>query len=79
MEELMSVLSEKDQKDVYPEILDEHYREASVYGEMFPRDFFLHYIWNPRIDDEILTKWRRSILGYFSQEQQDQFQAANLS
>lgn len=75
MEELMSVLSEKDQKDVYPEILDEHYREASVYGEMFPRDFFLHYIWNPRIDDEILTKWRRSILGYFSQEQQDQFRS----
>ncbi len=75
MEELMSVLSEKDQKDVYPEILDEHYREASVYGEMFPRDFFLQYIWNPRIDDEILTKWRRSILGYFSQEQQDQFRS----
>jgi hypothetical protein len=71
--EYMSVLPEKDRQDANPEVLMEHYEESLVYENQYPREIFLSYIWNPRVEFEILTRWRRSISGYFSQEQKDRF------
>lgn len=71
--EYMAVLSEKDRQDADPEILTEHYAEALVYENTYPRDIFLSYIWNPRVESEVLSKWRRSILEYFTPHQKEMF------
>lgn len=71
--EYMAVLSEKDRQDANPEILMEHYEESLVYEEQYPREIFLPYIWNPRIETEVLTKWRRTITEYFSPQQKELF------
>lgn len=71
--EYMAVLSEKDRQDANPEVLMEHYEEALVYETQYPREIFLPYIWNPRIETEVLTKWRRVILEYFSPQQKELF------
>lgn len=72
-ERYMSVLSDKDRADAAPEVLKEHYEEALIYENQYPEDIFLSYVWNPRVADEVLTKWRRCILEYFCQEQQKRF------
>lgn len=71
--EYMAVLSEKDRQDADPEVLTEHYEESRVYEGQYPAEIFLKYIWNPRIEFEVLTKWRRSILEYFSSDQKELF------
>lgn len=75
-EEYMSVLSEKDREDADPEILREHYEESLRYEKDFPREIFLSCVWNPRAADEVLSKWRRFILEYFSEEQKAEFRQA---
>lgn len=75
VEPMMAVLSEKDRRDAFPEVLEGHYQEASVYKEFNEEDMYISYIWNPRVENEVLTKWRKKILGYFEKEQRDAFQA----
>lgn len=75
VEPMMAVLSEKDRRDAFPEVLEGHYQEASVYREFNPEDIYIPYVWNPRVENEVLTKWRKKILGYFEKEQRDQFVA----
>lgn len=72
-EKYMSVLSEKDRQDADSDVLMEHYEESEVYKNQYPEEIFLHYVWNPRIEFEVLTKWRRTILEYFSAEQKKAF------
>lgn len=69
----VAVLSEKDRQDADPEILMEHYEEAMVYEQQYPEDIFLPYLWNPRVELEVLTKWRRKISGYFTLQQKELF------
>ena len=71
--EYMAVLSEKDRQDADPEILKEHYEESRIYENQYPREIFLSYVWNPRVSFEILSKWRRAILEYFEEAQQERF------
>lgn len=73
-EEYMSVLSDKDRTDADPEVLKEHYEESLPYAEDYSREIFLSYVWNPRVADEVLSKWRRCILEYFDSEQKKKFQ-----
>ncbi|MDO4308510.1 MAG: transglutaminase-like domain-containing protein [Eubacteriales bacterium] len=72
-EEYMSVLSEKDRTDADPEVLQEHYEESLIYAGDYSREIFLSYVWNPRVADEVLTKWRHCILEYFSSEKKEEF------
>ncbi len=74
----MAVLSEKDRQDADPEILMEHYREAVLYERQYPEDIFLSFLWNPRVEHEILTKWRRKILDYFTVRQKELFRNAPM-
>ena len=75
VEPMMAVLSEKDRRDAFPEVLEGHYQEASVYREFNPDEIYIPYVWNPRVENEVLTKWRKKILGYFDKEQRDAFEA----
>lgn len=72
-EKYMSVLSMKDRTDADPEVLKEHYEESLIYKEKYPEEIFFPYIWNPRVADEVLTKWRCSILEAFSDRQKGEF------
>lgn len=69
----MAVLSEKDRQDANPEILMEHYEETLIYERQYPKEIFLHYLWNPRVEHEVLTKWRRKISDYFTSQQKELF------
>lgn len=71
--EWMSVLSEKDRRDADPEVLKEHYEESLPYASVWPKDIFLSYVWNPRVWDEVLTKWRKAIRGFFREEEAEAF------
>ena len=50
--------------------LDEvaYVRFASVYREFNPDEIYIPYVWNPRVENEVLTKWRKKILGYFDKK-----------
>lgn len=71
--EYMAVLSEKDRQDANPDVLMEHYEESLVYEQDYPREVFLPYVWNPRVENEVLTKWRRSIQAHFTKQQKELF------
>ncbi|MDD5802920.1 MAG: transglutaminase domain-containing protein [Clostridia bacterium] len=75
VEPMMAVLSEKDRRDAFPEVLEGHYQEASVYREFNPDEIYIPYVWNPRVENEVLTKWRKKILGCFDKKQRDAFEA----
>ena len=75
VEPMMAVLSEKDRRDAFPEVLEGHYQEASVYREFNPDEIYIPYVWNPRVENEVLTRWRKKILGYFDKGQRDAFEA----
>lgn len=75
VEPMMAVLSEKDRRDAFPEVLEGHYQEASVYREFNPEEIYIPYVWNPRVENEVLSKWRKKILGYFEKDQREAFAA----
>lgn len=50
VEPMMAVLSEKDRRDAFPEVLEGHYQEASVYREFNPDEIYIPYVWNPRVE-----------------------------
>lgn len=70
---LMEVLTEKDQTDCMQEVLEEHLKYALPYQEELDREIFVSYVLNPRVDDEILRKYREAVLSAFTQEEQDAF------
>ena len=75
VEPMMAILSEKDRRDAFPEVLEGHYQEASVYREFNPDEIYIPYVWNPRVENEVLTKWRKKILGYFDQKLRNSFES----
>ena len=40
-----------------------------------PDEIYIPYVWNPRVENEVLTRWRKKILGYFDKGQRDAFEA----
>lgn len=72
---MMEILSEKDRRDAFPEVLEGHYQESSVYREFNPEEIYIPYVWNPRVENEVLTKWRKKILGYFDEKQKNAFES----
>lgn len=71
--ELLFVLTKKDYRDLKSDVLEEHLRESKAYAEHVPHDIFVRYILNPRVHMEPLTKYRESILGYFTEDQKQAF------
>lgn len=70
---LVDVLSLKDKRDCKAEVLEEHFQEALPYKNMYPEEIFVPYILNPRIGNEPMTKYRKFIRGFFSDEQKKNF------
>lgn len=64
---LVSCLSEKDLTDCKAEVLEEHLKEASRYDGMYPDTVFVSALLNPRIGDEVMTAYRRSLCMAFDE------------
>lgn len=75
---MMNTLSEKDQTDCICEVLEEHLEYAMPYKEHYERELFVDCILNPRVHNEILSKYRKVILDTFSEEEQKEFRANPL-
>lgn len=66
---LLEVLTEKDRTDCCSEVLEEHLQFATPYHGMMKKDTFVSYVLNPRVDDEVLQKYRKVIKKLFSREE----------
>ncbi|MGL6198513.1 MAG: transglutaminase-like domain-containing protein [Lachnospiraceae bacterium] len=66
-QEMLAVLTEKDQTDLKYDVLEEHLKHSVIYAEKLPTEIFVPYILNPRIDNEILRKYREEINGMLSE------------
>ncbi|MDY3920155.1 MAG: transglutaminase domain-containing protein [Candidatus Limivivens sp.] len=67
---LLEALSEKDQLDLKAEVLEEHLQEALPYAKDFPEEIFVPYVLSPRIWDEVLMPWRKTIREAFSSREE---------
>lgn len=75
----LSVLTEKDYRDIRAELLEEHYRygqevreftyQEYLEGELHPGELFLRYVWNPRIGYEEITSYRSFLDDVLTKEQ----------
>ena len=68
-EDLLNILTEKDRTDCLSDVLEEHLDLATPYHGMMNRDTFVSYVLNPRVDDEVLQKYRREIKNKFSRDE----------
>ena len=66
---LLEVLTEKDRTDCTSSVLEEHLQYANAYAETMDMDIFVPYVLNPRVDDEVLQKYRKAILEQLSEEE----------
>ncbi len=66
---LLDVLTEKDRTDCHSDVLEEHLELATPYHGMTKKDTFVSYVLNPRVDDEVLQKYRREIKRRFTKEE----------
>ena len=71
-EDLLNVLTEKDRTDCLSDVLEEHLDLAIPYHGMMNRDTFVSYVLNPRVDDEVLQKYRREIKNKFSRDEKQE-------
>lgn len=72
-EELLNVLTEKDRTDCRAEVLEEHLAFAMPYEEELEHSVFVNYVLNPRVDDEVLMKYRAAVEGAFTEEEKNSF------
>lgn len=80
---ILSVLAEKDYRDIRTEVLAEHLAYAGkvkdfCYNELLKdepdRDeIYENYVLNPRIRYEMITKYRAFLSGFFTEEQKKEF------
>ena len=71
---LLEVLTEKDRTDCISQVLEEHLKFALPYEKNMDADIFVPYVLNPRVDDEVLQKYRKTILEQLSEEEKNMLQ-----
>lgn len=72
-EELIYVLTEKDRTDFKADILEEHLKYALPYEEYMDHSLFVSYVLNPRVEDEVLMKYREAVEDSFTDEEKEAF------
>lgn len=70
-QEMLAVLTEKDQTDLKYDVLEEHLKHAVIYAAEYPAEIFVPYILGPRVDDEILGKYREEINCMLSESEKE--------
>ena len=71
---LLEVLTKKDRTDCISQVLEEHLKFALPYEKTWMQIFFVPYVLNPRVDDEVLQKYRKAILEQLSEEEKNMLQ-----
>lgn len=66
---LLDTLTEKDQTDCIGGILEEHLEYGLAYKKQTDSKLFVSYVLNPRVEHEVLTKYRKEILCNFTEEE----------
>lgn len=72
-QELLETLTEKDRTDLRADILEEHLQYALPYEEDTEQSLFVSWVLNPRIDDEVLMRYREAVEESFSEEEKAGF------
>ncbi|MGL6200870.1 MAG: transglutaminase-like domain-containing protein [Lachnospiraceae bacterium] len=70
-QKMLSVITEKDQTDLKCDVLEEHLKYAVSYAAKFAEEIFVPYVLNPRIDDEVLEKYRAEIDHMLSESEKE--------
>ena len=55
------------------EVLEEHLKYALPYEENMEHNLFVSCVLNPRVDDEVLMKYREAVENAFTEEEKDLF------
>lgn len=72
-EKLLEILTEKDRTDCTADVLEEHLQRALLNRGNCCDEIFVPYVLNPRVDNEVLQKYRIEIIQYFSEQEQQEF------
>lgn len=59
---LLGTLTDKDLRDVTPEVLADHFSHLTLQGD----SLWLEYVASPRVSNEMLTPWRSALTSVFS-------------
>ena len=78
---MMDVLSEKDHTDCVCSVLEEHLEYGKIYAEQYSKsedtensyELYIHFVLNPRVEDELLRPYRKGILSFFTRKQIEVF------
>lgn len=70
---LLKILTAKDQTDVRLDVLKDHLSGAMLYAGTVPEEIFIKHMLNPRVEDEILTPYRRWFQHEVPKEAQERF------
>lgn len=75
-EKMLGCLTIKDQADCSRKVLEEHLQYALSYQESWEQnsEIFMSYVVNPRVENEVLTTWRKEISEKFSDTEKKCFQ-----
>lgn len=69
---LLSVISEKDLRDISVEVLNDHL--ANTIEKDVEDDIYTRYVLNPRVSNELLTPYKKFFANLFDNSQKKQFQ-----
>ena len=72
-EEMLACLTEKDQTDLRADVLEEHLQYAIPFAEEMEHPIFVQYVLNPRVEDEVLGRYRKEISDAFTQQEIEEF------
>lgn len=72
-EKMVGALTDKDQTDLNREVLEEHLKLALPFHKDYPEEIFVNYVLNPRVDNEVLTAYRKALAEVFNEEEKAGF------
>ncbi len=73
LQELLSVISQKDLQDIHPEVLREALKMGREYQNNFPREIYFSALLNPRVENEPLLPDRKKIYEFFPETEREAF------
>lgn len=72
---LLEALSEKDLRDVTPDVLQDHLLHTPACSNDMPDEIYSRYVLNPRVDNEMLTPYKAFFAQVLSTEKAAYYQA----
>lgn len=77
--EMINIISEKDRDDISEEVLVDSFTRSISFKDEWDREIFVSYVQNPRIEDEVLSPFRREILDFLGEDERKSFKRNPVS